>query len=369
VGGEQGEQQDLRRHLLCLDRSNGQTIWSKEVAPELPEDEYGGMFAQHGYASHTPVSDGDRVYCFFGKTGVIAFDMDGNQLWHTKVGSGLDQRGWGSASSPILHGDLVIVTASAESHAMIALNKNDGKEVWRKEAEGFGSTWGTPVLVKIDEERTDLVLGVPYEFWGFDPQTGKLRWFCESVDNNSYCSSVITDGNVVHGIEGRGGGSIAVKAGGEGDVTKSHVVWNGRDNNRIGTPLLHDGRIYFISGGIASCTDAASGEQIYRERLARPEAPAQAEPAEENRGERQGRGGRGGGGMGGQDYSSPVAADGKLYYTTRSGEIYVLKLGAEFEQLSVNRVTTDREDFSATPALADGQLFIRSDKHLYCVAK
>lgn len=363
-----GKQQDLRRHLLCIDRNTGKTIWMKTVEPVLPEDPYGGMFAQHGYASHTPASDGERVYVFFGKTGVLAFDRDGNQLWHTKVGTESDPRGWGSASSLVLYKDLVIVTASAESEAIVGLDKNTGKERWRQEASGLGSTWGTPILVEVDAQRTDLVLGVPSEIWGLNPETGKLRWFCQAMQSDQYCSSVIASDGVVYGIEGRGGGSIAIRAGGSGDVTKTHVVWSGRDSNRIGTPVIHEGRIYFFSNRVANCIDASTGSEIYQARLSGGNAPA----AEAQRGFAGGGGfgGRGGfgGGMGGQDYASPVAADGKLFYMTRGGDAFVLKLGPKFEQLAVNRVTPDTEDFSATPAISNGELFIRSSKHLYCVA-
>ncbi|MBC8355576.1 MAG: PQQ-binding-like beta-propeller repeat protein [Planctomycetes bacterium] len=365
--GNAGNQKDLRRHLICLDRNTGKTIWSKAVEPVLPEDNYGGMFAEHGYASHTPVSDGERVYVFFGKSGALAFDMDGNQLWQTKIGAESDPRGWGSASSPVLHKDKVIVTASAESEAVVALDKKTGKELWRQEAAGLSSTWGTPVMVKVDEQRTDLVLGVPYEFWAFNPDDGKLRWYCEVMETDSYCSSVVTDGGIVYGIEGRGGGSIAVRAGGKGDVTDSHVVWSGRDSNRIGTPVIYEGRIYFFSNGVANCIEAKTGKKVFQSRLDGAGGGSQAGGGGERRGPGGGRGRRGGGGFGG-DYASPIIADGKIYFTSRGGNIFVLKAGAEFEQLATNRLTSDSEDFSATPSVSDGQLFIRSSKHLYCVA-
>ncbi|HND53360.1 MAG TPA: PQQ-binding-like beta-propeller repeat protein [Pirellulaceae bacterium] len=403
--GQAGDQKNLRRHLLCIDRKTGSTVWTRDVEPVLPEDQYGGMFAEHGYASHSPVSDGERVYVYFGKSGALAFDLEGKQLWQTKLGTGSDPRGWGSASSPILYKDLVIVTASSESESIVALDKTTGKVVWKQEADGFRGTWGTPVLVEA-EGRTDLVIGVPYEIWGFDPQNGKLRWYVEAMNTDSYCSSVVSDGSVVYGIEGRGGGSIAVRAGGKDDVSKSHVVWRGRDANRIGTPVIHDGRIYFFSGRVANCIDAKTGEKIYQSRLTGgaggdaavaggpgggpggggpggrgpggPGGPGGAPGGPGGAGPGGGPGGRGpggfgggfggGGGMRGQDYASPVAADGKLYFVARGGDIFVVQLGKEFKQLAVNRVTADSEDFSATPAIADGELFIRSNKHLYCVA-
>ena len=194
-GRDPGELKDLKRHLVCLDRKTGDIKWDKTVDPVLPEDEFRGMFAENGYATHTPVSDGEHVYAFFGKSGVVAFDNDGKQLWQTKVGSDLDNRGWGSASSPILYKNLVIVAATVENHSLVALNKETGEKVWEQEAEGFGSTWGTPVLVELPEGRTDLVIGVPYEIWGLNPDTGKLLWYCDGVPSSSMCSSVLPSTN------------------------------------------------------------------------------------------------------------------------------------------------------------------------------
>jgi outer membrane protein assembly factor BamB len=369
-----GDQENLQRHLTCLDRQTGNKIWDKTVAPYLPEDNYGGMFAEHGYATHTPASDGERVYVFFGKSGALAFDLDGNQLWQTAVGTGSDNMGWGSGCSPMLYKNLVIVTASPESQTLYALDKVTGKEVWRSEAEGFAGTWGTPVLVKVDDQRTDLVVGVPYEIWGFNPDTGDLRWHCDALNTRSFCSSVVTDGHRVYAMGDQGSGSIAITPGGNDDVTKSHVAWTGRDNNRIGTPVVADGRVYFISNRVITCVDAKTGTRIYQGRLGGGSATAKADdqPAAPDEGgqRRQRGGGRGGqgGGMGGQDYSSPVVADGKLYFVARNGDMHVVKLGETFEQLATNRVTDEAEDFSATPAVSDGAIYIRSSKSLYCIA-
>jgi hypothetical protein len=367
-GNRSGNQENLKRHLICLDRQTGKTIWDKSVKAVLPEDNYGGMFAEHGYASHTPVSDGERIYVFFGKSGALAFDLDGNQLWQTPVGTGSDRMGWGSACSPILYKNLVIVTASAESQAMYALDKLTGKEVWKASADGFGSTWGTPVLVEVDANRTDIVVGVPYEIWGFNPDTGKLRWYCEALGTRSFCSSVVTDGKLIYAMGDQGSGSIAIKAGGEKDVTKTHVAWTGRESNRIGTPVVADGRLYFVNNRVATCIDATNGSRVYQGRLASSSAAGEADQGGRPGG-RPGGGGFGGGGRGGgQDYSSAVVGGGKLYYVSRGGDIHVIKLGDTFELLATNRVTDEPEDFSATPALSNGQLFIRSSKHLYCVA-
>jgi len=397
-----GEQKNLRRHLVCLDRDTGRTVWSKSVAPTRPEEveEYAGMFAEHGYASHTPVSDGKRVYAYFGKSGAVAFDLEGNQLWQTVVGTESDPRGWGSASSPILFGDILIVTATAECEALVGLDTKSGKELWRQEAAGFNATWGTPVLVPVDGQRTDLVIGVPNEIWGLNPSTGKLRWYCEAMQTDSFCSSVVTHGDTVLAIEGRGGGAIAVRAGGRGNVTDSHVVWSSKHTNRIGTPIVYDGRVFFVTRGVVNCINAATGKRIFQARLEAEEAgAAKTNPAGGDKGGRGtesgtegGRGTEGGdpgggsrgepgrgpgggqrfpgvGGFGG-DYASPVIAGGNLYYVTRVGKMFVFQADGTFDQatVKVNRVTDDREDFSGTPAISNGQLFVRSSRRVYCIA-
>ena len=370
-----GTLENLQRHLVCIDRATGKELWKSTVAAVLPEDSYSGMFAENGYASHTPVSDGKHVYAFFGKSGVKAYDFEGSLLWEAKVGEGRDRRGWGTASSPILYKNLLIVTAAVEDNAIVALDTATGKEVWKQQADGLESTWGTPILVET-ENGTDLVIGVPYEIWGLNPETVKLRWYCEAIDSNSMCSSVTSDGEIVYGIESGpgGGGGIAVKAGGKGDVTSTHIQWKGNDRSRIGTPVVHEGRIYWITSGVANCIDAKTGERVYQARLTASSATPQARAENEGSGEsrsRQGSGGESrsgrGGGRGGSDYSSPVIADGKLFFTQRSGSVYVIRLGPTFEQLAVNRFESSAGDFHATPAISDGQIFIRSSKTLYCV--
>ncbi len=358
-----GDQQNLRRHLVCLDRKTGNELWNKTIEPVLPEDEYRGMFAENGYASHTPVSDGERVYVFFGKSGLYAFDLDGNQLWQKSVGTESDPMGWGSASSPILYEDLVIVTAAAESESLVAFNKITGEQEWKQEAGYLTGTWGTPALVNVDGDRQDLVIAIPGEVWALNPATGKLRWYCQGIDSNSMCASVITHDGIVYVVGGRNGGTLAVRAGGKGDVTRSHTLWTENDSGRISTPLYVNGRIYWVSRKTLNCIDAESGERQYRMRLTGGSTPAATPPTENRRGGRRGRGrGRG------SDYSSPVVADGKLYYVTRAGECYVLELGDKAKQLAVNRFGPDSGEFSASPAISDGELFVRSSKFLFCVA-
>lgn len=225
----------LKRHLVCVDRATGKILWDQSVPAKQPEERYGGMFAQNGYASHTPVSDGKSVFAFFGKSGVHAFDLEGKPLWQADVGDWDDRRGWGTASSPILHGDVLIVPAFVESQAMYGFDKTTGKQLWKAPSEGFASTWGTPIVVEV-EGRADLVIAVPGEVWGFNPDTGKLRWYATGLQSDSVCNSVVTDGSAVFAMSERGGGSVAIKAGGKGDVSATHTLWTGANGSRSPPP-------------------------------------------------------------------------------------------------------------------------------------
>jgi len=167
-----GNIENLVRHLVCIDIQTGKQLWQRDVPATLPEDPYSGIgVTAHGYASHTPVSDGNNVYAFFGKSGVHAFDLDGKELWQADVGRESDPNKWGSSSSPVIYDEILIVTASAESQAIIGYDKTTGQERWRQEAAGLDGMWGTPTLVKIDEDRTDLVMCVARELWGLEPRS------------------------------------------------------------------------------------------------------------------------------------------------------------------------------------------------------
>jgi hypothetical protein len=364
-----GNKEDLQRHLLCIDRTTGKTLWQKSVSAKLPEDDFRSMFAENGFATHTPTSDGKRVFAFFGKSGVHAYDLEGKELWTADVGSDLDQRQWGSASSPIVYKNLLIVPAVVESHSLIALNVETGAVVWKKEAEGFGNCWGTPILVDLGDGSQEIVLCVPREIWAFNPDSGELKWRADGPPSDSMCSSVVAQDGVVYAMETgpRGGGTVAVKTGGSGDVTKTHVLWTGQSKNRIGTPFIRDGKIYWIANKIVGCLNASDGSTVFEERLDSSAAPAPSSPPSgAGAGGRGGRGGRRG--PGGQDYSSAVVAGNIAYYPTRDGTVHVLEFGESLKTLSKNKFA-DSGQVVSTPAISDGELFLRSSKYLYCVAQ
>ena len=344
-----GEIENLVRHLVCVDVATGKKLWQQDVKVSLPEDPYTGIgVTAHGYASHTPVCDGENVYAFFGKSGVHAYDMDGKKLWDAEVGKESDPAKWGSSSSPIVYEGTVIVTASAESQSIIGLDKKTGKELWRQEAKGLDGMWGTPTLVQVDDSRTDLVMCVAGELWGLDPASGKLRWYADATGAQQAYSSVILDGKRVFAFTGRGGGSIALDAGGSGDVSKSNTVWTGRDSASFASPVRFDSKLYVVTRGVVTVVDAKTGDRIQQLRLS---------------GARQ-TGGR----FGSLDYPSPIVVGSRLYYLNGSGQTFVLSLGDRAEQVAVNSVTSDKEIFWGTPAVSDGRMVLRSAKFLYCVA-
>ncbi|MEC9092205.1 MAG: PQQ-binding-like beta-propeller repeat protein [Planctomycetota bacterium] len=356
-----GKMDDLKRHLTCFHKKTGKEIWSQTVDPVLPEEPFSGMgIPAHGYASHTPVSDGKLVFAFFGRSGVVAFDLDGNRKWTTDVGKNNSPRGWGSASSPIIYGDYVIVPATAESSAMIALDKKTGKEVWSQQADGFYNSWSTPILSKVDQERVDLVVGVGYEVWGLNPTNGKLRWYAEVHNSESFSSSLVQHEGVIYAIEGRrgGGNGFAIKAGGKKDASQN-VVWKIDENGSFATPIVYGNRVYHFTNGTIKCFNSQSGELIYQERLPRA---ARLSDAGQNGGGRFGR-------MGAAEYASPVGANDLLYYQQPNGNTLVIKMTDQYNLVSSNLITKENEAFSATPAISEGMIFLRSNKHLYCVGR
>ena len=343
-----GDIEELVRHLLCIDRESGKVVWTRSVKAEMPEDAFAGMgVPEHGYASNTPATDGERLFVFFGKTGVLAFDLDGKQLWQVGVGKESSNRRWGSSASLTLYKDMVIVNASEESQSIRGLDKATGKEVWKAEAASLELSYGTPLLIPLAGGGKELVIGVPYEVWGLNPDTGKLRWYAETDLGGNVSPSPVAAGGIVYVFGGYPRtSSVAIRTGGKGDVTDTHTVWASKDSSYIPSPVVHQGRLYWVSDqGITYCADAKTGETIGRKRLSRTSG---------------GRGGK-------PFYASIVLAGDKLISVSRRGGTYVLDAKPELEQLAHNQFESDESDFNASPAISNGQLFLRSNRYLYCV--
>ena len=268
--------------------------------------------------------------------------------------------GWGSACSPILYKNLVIVNAAAEGQALVAFDKKSGKEVWNSPAESLNGCWGTPILVDVAGGKQELVLSVPGEVWGFEPATGKFLWYCEGVNTNALCTSVVAKDGVIYAIGGGPGssGAVAIKAGGKDDVSKTHLLWTKNLGSYVTSPVIVGEHLLWITeGGIGRCLKLQDGELVTEKRLAGAAAPAPL-----------GGGGRRGPGGGREYYASVVAGDGKLYAVSRSKGIFVVSADAKLEVLANNKMD-DASVFNASPAIQDGRLYLRSDKFLYCIGK
>ncbi|MDA1049210.1 MAG: PQQ-binding-like beta-propeller repeat protein [Planctomycetota bacterium] len=329
-----GDQQELVRHLLCLNRRSGEVNWHQQFQPKLPEHKYQGEGSYHGYAASTPTTDGQRLYVFFGKSGVFCFDLDGEELWQASVGEGTN--GWGSGCSPLLYKNLLIVNASVESGSLVALDKTTGEEVWR--ATGINSSWNTPLLVP-GKQNTELVVSISDHVLSFNPDTGEELWRAEGV-HHYVCPSVVYHDDVVFAIGG-GHTSLAVRTGGSGDVTESHGVWRLNKGANVSSPVYYEGHLYWTrDGSTACCQNPATGEMVYEERI-QPGA--------------------------GQVWSSPVLADGKLFYVSQQHGTYVVAAKPKFELLAHNVFEDDDSRTNASPAVSDGQLLLRTDRRLYCI--
>ncbi|MCI0380126.1 MAG: PQQ-binding-like beta-propeller repeat protein [Gemmataceae bacterium] len=362
-----GEQKKLRFVLLCLDRHKGQILWQKEIEPKLPETPASGMILEHGYASSTPVTDGQSVFAFFGKTGVVAFDVAGNRLWQADVGSGKHM--WGTASSPVLYKNLVIVNAAMESGALIALDKRTGKEIWRK--NGISTCWTSPLIIELptkgsgrnaSDNHHELILSLPGKIIGYDPESGKELWHCQGIGKGGgagsgfggggfvgfgagyTCSTPVAKDGTVYLIGGGGPNgaptAMAVRAGGRGDVTKTHVVWRQKAGASIASPVVSGDRLHFVAGS-AYCLKLDTGDIVYNERLY----------------------------SGGNEYVSAVAADGKIFALTRTDGVHVLAAGDKFGPLAHNEFAGDKSIFNASPAVSNGRLYVRSNEYMYCIGK
>ena len=323
---------DLRLHVVRVNREAGDIIWNKVIQPALPESE---RVRDHGYAAATPVTDGESLYVFFGKSGLFAFDFDGNQKWRAEVGS--RTHGWGSGTSPVLFENLVIVNASVESGDLVAVNNETGREVWR--APGMLESWSTPHLVQLADGSHELVVSVEDKILGFDPATGAELWTCDGIQ--SYvCPSIISQDGIVYALGGRRSRAIAVRAGGRGDVTESHRLWVAEAGSNVSSPVIHEGYLYWVSdrNKMAYCVNLQDGEVAYSKRF------------------------------GGQPYASTLLADGKLYVVTRYDGTFVLAAKPEFEQLAHNTLDDD-STFNASPIVSHGKLILRSDRFLYCIGE
>ena len=329
-----------RKHtfkVIALDRETGKILWQSTAWEGTP---YDNRHRKSSYAASTPATDGKLVYAFFGTEGLYAYDFKGNLAWKTQLGN-LGTVGMGTGTSPILFGDLVIVQCDEENGAssfIVALDKKTGKEVW-KTARKVQVSWATPLLVKT-ATRTELITSGTETVISYDPATGKELWRHKGVESNAIPSPVANNEMVflVAGFPAKI--ALAIRLGQNGDLTGTpNVPWKYEKGTAyVPSPIVYGDYLYLTTDrGILTCIDTKTGEVKYEG--GRIPIPATFT-------------------------ASPVAFEGKILMTSEDGDTFIVKAGPKHEILGTNSVG---EPVYASPAIADGRIFIRGEKNLYCI--
>jgi outer membrane protein assembly factor BamB len=322
--------------LLSFDRASGKPNWERTATVAKPHE---GTHSTNGYASASPCTDGEHVYAHFGSQGLYCHTMDGGPVWNRQFGKMRARNGFGEGSSPTIAGNLIIVPW--EKSALFALNKLTGDIVWQAKRDE-PTCWATPLVVEF-EGKQQVIMNGQNKARAYDLETGKELWTCGGQTERPCATPVASNGLVYVGSGHRGSFLGAFKLDGKGDISKTKsVAWTvNQDTPDVASPILSQGRLYYYKGksGQLSCIDAANGKPYYAAmRIAGLSST----------------------------YASPVAADGRVYLTDRSGTIAVIKDDSQFELLATNQLG---EPVDATPAPVDNQLFVRGEEHLFCIAE
>jgi len=323
--------------LICLDRDSGKFLWE---STSYEGTLYDNRHKKNTYASPTPATDGRRVYVFFGSEGVYCYDFEGKQIWKTMVGK-IATMGMGVSSSPVLFGDLVILQCdedNGESSFIVALDKESGRQVW-KTPRKIQVSWTTPIVVRT-VQRAELVASGNEMILSYDPATGKELWHCKGLESNAIATPV-AQGDMVYVSAGfPEKRTLAIRLGQSGDLTgTSNIVWRyDKGTAYVPSPILFRNYLYLMTDkGILTCLNALTGELEYEG--GRVPVPASFS-------------------------ASPVIIDDKILLTSEDGDTFVIKAGPAHEVVRTNSLG---EPVYASPAIAHGKIFIRGEKHLYCI--
>ncbi len=339
-GGGAGAGEEHKFVVMCLDRKTGKTLWERVARVATPHE---GYHRQYGsFASNSPVTDGRYLYASFGSRGLYCYDFDGKLVWEKDLGVRMKMRlQFGEGSAPALYGNLLIHPFDHEDGSfVVALDKRNGKEVWRAERDE-GSAWATPLVADLKGKK-QVVVSASKKVRAYDPENGKLIWECAGLGSNVIPHPAQYNDTVLVMSGHRDPKLMAIRLGREGDLSGSDaIIWSQtRGLSYTPSPVLHDNKFYTLTdNGMLSCFNAASGEPYYhQQRLPNPDGFK----------------------------ASPVAAGDNLYTASESGVITVIKLGEKFEVVATNTLTDQM--FVASPVVAEGELFLRSKTHLFCVS-
>jgi len=326
--------------VLCLDRENGQVIWRTTVREAVPHE---GGHTTATYASNSPLTDGEHVYAFFGSRGLHCLDAQGEIQWSRDFGLMRTRMQFGEGSSPALYGDTVVINWDHEGDSFIvALDKRTGEERWRRQRHE-GTSWATPLIVTV-AERPQVIVPATAASRAYDLESGETVWTCAGMTSNCIPTPVHADG-VVYLMSGfRGAALQAIRlATAKDDLSEDDdFTWtHSQGTSYAPSALLCDGLLYFLrsNSGVLSCVDAATGEIHYEgQRLDGLRTV----------------------------YSSPVAANGRIYVTSREGTTKVIAIGPEYEELATNELD---DGFDASAAIVGDELYLRGREHLYCIGE
>jgi hypothetical protein len=322
-----------RLSVVAFRRSDGMKLW-ETFAPE-GRTSYGHY--KNGHASATPATDGQRVYVSFGTRGLLALDMNGKQVWYRDLGA-MDAY-HGTAGSPLLYKDRLILYQDQSRNSFIAaFDTRTGKTLWTTPREADVG-WGTPIAVHV-VDHDEIIVNGQLQVVAYNPDTGAALWNCKGSTYEVIPTPVVGYG-MVFCSSGRAGPTLAIRPGGKGDVTRTHLAWTSpRGSPFVPSPILYGEHLYMVNDmqSIVTSFEATTGKVMWQNRLgaARREGFS----------------------------ASPIAVDGKIFFTNDEGETFVLKAGPTFELLRTNRIG---EGTLATPALVDGRWYIRTDRNLFAI--
>jgi len=318
-----------------FNRSNGRRLWEYRVEARGP---FPDLHEKHNLATPTPVTDGARVFAWFGTGQIVALDMRGRVLWAKHVGEDYSpfDINWGHGSSPVLYKDLLILLCDHESASyLLALDARTGTPRWKADRGKGRASYSTPLVVP-GPAGDELLVNSSERIDGYDPATGALRWYADAPRQTPIPSAVFHDGLIYLTRGYRNSPYMALRPGGRGDVSASHVAWRAPGGGSYAASLVHyEGLLYFTNDvGVLTCADAKTGARVWQTRLD------------------------------GVFFASPVAADGKIYFASETGETIVVKAGRAPAILARNDLG---ERLVASPAISKGQIFLRSDARLFTI--
>jgi len=339
--GGAGPLVEHRFDVLALDRKTGKIVWQRTARVATPHEGYHRAYGS--FASSSPATDGKNVYVSFGSRGVYAYDFNGKLIWEKDFNVQMKMRlAFGEGSAPLLDGDRLFVVFDQEAESfMVALDKRNGKELWRATRDER-SSWSTPLAIEYGG-RTEIVVSATNRVRSYDPETGKVLWESAGLGANAIPVPVYQNGMVYVMSGYRDPKLMAIKLGRQGDLTGSDaIVWSHtRGLSYTASPVLFDNKLYVVTdNGLVSVFNATTGEPYYAQTRLPKTYNLKA---------------------------SPVGANGKLYLATEDGDVVVIKMGEKLEVIATNHLAD--QIFIATPVIAAGELFLRGQNTLFCISE